>query len=304
MVKTNYLTTFVHSTWRIVRTELALFSRFPKLGLAVVAIAIVPAAYALIYLSSVWDPNAKTNELPVALVNLDQGFDYRGHVANIGAELTAELIKSETFGFRTMDDAQAARQAVQLGQLAFAVIIPKDFSASAVPGIHPGAGRVTVILSEGNNYAAAGFARRFAVDLGHQVNEALNEKRWEQVLVSADGSGKSLEKLKAGMAQLRTGALTLQDGTARYNGAATQLATGFKQLGSGIRDMESKLPSDTDLKQLQVGTQRLALRQRELGTGLEQLQAGARKLTEGAKLMQEQTSGIPFVGEKIAGGAG
>ena len=54
-----------------------------------------------------------------------------------------------------------------------------------------------VVLSEGNNYAAAGIARRFAVDLGHQVNEALNEKRWEQVLMSADGSGKSLDMLRA-----------------------------------------------------------------------------------------------------------
>lgn len=304
MSKTNYMAGFFHSTWRIIKTELALFKRFPRLVLAVLAIAIVPAAYALIYLSSVWDPNAKTNELPVGLVNLDEGFTYQGRVTNVGAELAAELIQSDIFGFRTLHDAQAARQAVRLGHLAFAVIIPKDFSSTAVPGIQPGAGKVTVVLSEGNNYAAAGFARRFAVDLGHQVNEALNEKRWEQVLVSVDGSGKSLDKLKAGMAQLRTGAAALNEGAGRYNGAATQLATGFKQLGAGIREMESKLPAEADLKQLQAGTQRLALRQRDLGAGLEQLHAGARKLTEGATLMQEQTAGIPFVGEKLAASAG
>ena len=50
---------------RIAMSELGLLRRFPRLGLAALAIAVVPAIYAMIYLSSVWDPNAKTNALPV-----------------------------------------------------------------------------------------------------------------------------------------------------------------------------------------------------------------------------------------------
>ena len=215
MSHSNPVSRFVHSTWRIVRTDLSLFRRFPRLVLATAAIALVPALYALIYLSSVWDPNAKTNTLPVAIVNLDQGFNYNGRMNNVGAELAADLVREASFGYRSMDDAQAARRAVQLGTLAFAIIIPKDFSSSALPGVQPGGGKVAVILSEGNNYAAAGFARRFAAELGHQVNEALNEKRWEQVLVSSSGSGKSLERLKAAVAQLRAGANTLNDGVGK-----------------------------------------------------------------------------------------
>lgn len=300
----NYLRYFCQSIWHILKTDLQLFRRFPRLGLAVAAIAAVPAIYALIYLSSVWDPNAKTNALPVGIVNLDAGFIYKGHSVNVGDELTQGLIRSATFGFRPAADAQAARQSVALGHLAFAVIIPADFSANAVPGLRAGGGQVTVVLSEGNNYAAAGFARRFAAELGHQVNETLNEKRWEQVLMSADGSGKSLEKLKAGIAQLRVGAQTLDAGAAKYSVAATQLSTGVKQLGAGIRTMDDKLPADADLKQLRAGTQRLSAAQRELGGGLEQLHTGAGKLTDGATLMQEQAVEIPFVGEKVAKGAG
>jgi putative membrane protein len=191
-----------------------------------------------------------------------------------------------------------------MGTLAFAIVIPGDFSANAVPGLRAGDGQVTVILSEGNNYAAAGFARRFATELGHQVNQQLNEKRWEQVLLSADGSGKSLEKLKAGMAQLRLGAQSLELNTGKFNAATNQLSTGFKQLGSGLRSLEEKLPLEADLKNLRSGTARLSSSQRELGAGLEQLQAGADKLTEGATLLQEQTVDIPFVGEKVAKGAG
>jgi putative membrane protein len=304
MQVTRYLLHWLRSAAGIVGTELALFRRFPRLGLAAVAICLVPALYALIYLSSVWDPNAKTSDLPVGIVNLDAGFSYQGRSSNVGAELTAGLIQSANFGFRALDDAATARQAVRLGSLAFAVIIPKDFSASALPGERPGGGKVTVVLSEGNNYAAAGFARRFAAELGHQVNETLNEKRWEQVLVSVDGSGKSLAKLKAGVAQLRSGTSALGDGVQRYSGVSAQLAGGYKQLGAGLRSLDAKLPTEAEIKTFKAGTQRLALRQRELGGGLEQLQAGARKLTAGATQMRDETAGIPFVGEKLSAGVG
>ena len=304
MSESNSASRLVHSTWRIVRTELSLFRRFPKLLLATAAIALVPALYALIYLSSVWDPNAKTSTLPVAIVNLDQGFNYNGRMNNVGVELKADLIKEASFGYLSMDDASAARRAVQMGTLAFAVIIPEDFSSSALPGVQPGGGKVTVILSEGNNYAAAGFGRRFAAELGHQVNEALNEKRWQQVLVSTDGSGKSLERLKAAVAQLRTGANNLNDGVGKYKAAAGQLTGGLRQVAAGVRELEAKLPAASELETLKAGTQRLLLRQRELGAGLEQLQAGSHKLTEGASAMQQQTASLPFVGEQIAAGAG
>lgn len=292
------------SCWRVMVTDLMLFRRFPRLGLAALAIVLVPAAYALIYLSSVWDPNAKTSDLPVGIVNLDQGSVYQGRDSNVGAELVTELTKSGEFGFQRMDNAEGARQSVRLGRLAFAIIIPPDFSASALPGTRPGGGKVAVVLSEGNNYAAAGIARRFAAELGHQVNEALNEQRWEQVLISADGSGKSLDKLRAGMAQLRTGAKTFSEGVVRYNGVAAQLVTGFKQVGASTRGMEARLPADNELRTLRGGTQRLTQRQREMGAGLEQLQLGADRLTTGATQLQEETVGLPFVGEKIAESAG
>jgi putative membrane protein len=304
MTTLQHLQAWARPCWRIVATDLDLFRRFPRLGLAALAIVLVPAAYALIYLSSVWDPNAKTSSLPVGIVNLDQGSVYQGRSSNVGSELVQELMRSGEFGFRAVADADTARQGVKLGRLAFAVIIPADFSASALPGNLPGGGKVVVVLSEGNNYAAAGIARRFAVELGHQVNEALNEQRWEQVLMSADGSGKSLDMLRAGMAQLRTGARTYSEGLVRYNSTAAQLVAGFKQVGASARGMEPRLPAEAELKALRNGTQRLTQRQREMGSGLEQLQLGADRLTTGATQLQEETAGLPFVGEKIAQSAG
>ncbi len=289
---------------RAVRADLALVRGSRMLRLAVLGVSIVPAIYALIYLSSVWDPNAKTSALPVALVNLDAGIHYQGHDINVGSQLGAVLIGKRMFGWQTGTDAEAARQAVASGQLAFAVIIPADFSAQAVPGAVAGGGKIRVILSEGNNYSSAGFARRFAAELGHQVNETLNEKRWELVLSTALGSQQSLARLKSGMEQVRNGARTLAQGAGQYSAAAAQVSGGFSQVASGVRTLETRLPADGDLKALASGSRQLLAGQRELGAGLEQLQGGAARLTDGARLLQTQSADIPFYGSTVAKGAG
>ena len=72
---------------RIAQIEGHFFRRYPRLLLAAAVVALIPALYVLIYLSSVWDPAAKTGALPVAIVNLDQGLEYRQHAFNVGRDL-------------------------------------------------------------------------------------------------------------------------------------------------------------------------------------------------------------------------
>ena len=295
---------FIADTLRVVRADAALIGRYRMLRLAVVAVALEPAVYALICLSSLWDPVARTSAMPVALVNLDAGVRYRDQDDNVGRELGDALLRKGLFGWRLMADAQAARQAVSAGEMAFAVIIPADFSAQAVPGAVAGGGEIRVILSEGNNYAAAGLAKHFAEQLGHQVNETLNEKRWTLVLSSAKGTQNGLDHLKASVKQLRAGATALASGAAQYSVAATALSGGVRQLGDGVRAMEARLPDESDLKALTAGSRQMIAGHHELLQGLEPLQTGAFQLARGARQMQEQSDAVPFFGGKLARGAG
>ena len=298
------MSSFLSPTLRVARADLSLIGRYQMLRLAVLAVALEPAIYALICLSSVWDPVARTSAMPVALVNLDAGIRHRHQYDNVGKELGEALMRKGLFGWRVVADAQTARQGVRAGEFAFAVIIPADFSAQAVPGAVAGGGEIRVILSEGNNYAAAGLAKHFADQLGHQVNETLNEKRWTLVLASTNGSRNGLTQLKTSVKQLRTGAILLTEGASQYSLAATTLASGFRQFSTGVRTLESHLPADPDLKALQAGSQQLVAGQRELGRGLEPLQTGASRLASGAHQMQEQSESVPFFGERLSRGAG
>lgn len=125
---------FFRDATAIICGELTLFRRFPKLRVAAAGIIVIPALYALIYLSSVRDPSAHTGELKAAIVNLDQGLNYRGQLVNMGQEVASSLKEKRTFGFVDVPVEEDAKRDVRLGHLAFALIIPKDFSANAVPG--------------------------------------------------------------------------------------------------------------------------------------------------------------------------
>jgi putative membrane protein len=90
---------FLSDAWAIFKTELTLFQRFPKLRLSAIGVIVIPAIYALTYLSSVRDPAAHTGEQKAAVVNLDQGLVYRGQDVNIGKDIAKSVREKRTFNF-------------------------------------------------------------------------------------------------------------------------------------------------------------------------------------------------------------
>ena len=300
--------------WFILRLEAQAFTRYPKLIAATLAVALVPALYAFIYLSSVWDPASRIGALPAGLVNLDQGVEYRGQVFNAGWEVAATLRKKQTFGFQDFSDEALAREQVRRGALAFVLVIPRDFSSNAVPGHEAGAGKLVVYTSEGNNFESALLARSFARELGHDVNESLNERRWKLVLLNAAGSQRSVDRLREGVHQLRSGAHELKMGmqpllggahqaalgAQRLNSGVDQLNNGMRQLGSGIRSMDAKRPRNSELERLKAGAEQLAAGHVDLSKGLTELQAGAQTVHANVGSFRDQARDNLLVPAKVS----
>ncbi|MGE5652153.1 MAG: YhgE/Pip family protein [Bacillota bacterium] len=304
---------FMQGVAAVIQADRHLFQRFPTLKLAALGMVLLPAIYAVIYLDSVWDPNAKTSALPVGLVNLDSGTSFRGQDVRFGNDVAAALEKQGQFGYQRFSDAASAQQAVRDGKLHFTVLIPKDFSQHVVAGTQPGAAKVAVYASEANNYVGAGLARRFAPELAQGVNGLMSAKRAE---LNAAGSLQSLAKLKEavmrlnvgaslltfglegavkgsgelekGTVTLKDGALQLQEGTRKLNAGAGELVPGMKQLGAGLRMMDAKKPSNGDLQALADGAHGLAAGEAEFGKSLAQLQGGARQLAGGVRQLKER----------------
>jgi YhgE/Pip-like protein len=273
----------------VARAELRYFARYPKLLLASLVVVLLPALYSVIYLSSVWEPESKTSALSVGLVNLDAGVEYQEHVFNVGWEVAAKLRAMGQFGFKSIAQEGEARQLVREGKLAFALIIPKDFSAQAIPGAEAGGGKLVIYISEGNNFETAGIAKRFAETLGHSVNESLNERRWALVLRNVAGSQRSVNSLRDGVSQLQTGAKKLSTGHTELGKGLAELRHGSQQLKAGLLTQQNEannsifMPSEvadnisraTDaMVRLDRGIQLAAEAQFKLAAGAAQLNTG------------------------------
>jgi putative membrane protein len=267
----------------------------------------------------------------VALVNQDTGLHYGTRDVNLGAEMLQTLQAQGLFGYREFSYAEDARREVRDGRLAFAVLLPPDFSRQALLGAEPGAGRLILYLSEGNNYAAAGLAKRFAPELAHRVNETLNERRWALALDTATGSQGSLAALRqgvdrlvegagsaasaarqarqgshtlvAGLARARSAGQRLQGATAQLTDGAAHFGDGLRQLGDGLRSIDARAAPERDVQALRQGGRALQRGHTELGVGLQQLQAGSATLRDGAVAFELATRELLFVDERVTQGA-
>lgn len=301
-----------------------------KLALAMAGVLFVPALYAWIYLFAMWDPASHTRDLPAGLVNLDQGAQYRKQTLNLGQEVLAAIEAQQQFAYRRYEDPQKARQDVRQGRLAFMLEIPADFSQRALPGEMPGAAKLTIYTSEGNNYASASFARRFAPEVAQRVNTMLAEARWDLVLSSAAGSQRNLDSLRSALGELHKGASELQSGlnrardggrqaalasesalesAQRLRAGAAQVAEGSQQLGGGVRQMgaslralEARMPPDSEVAALRQGTRTLADGQQEMLRGLDALGAGMLQLEAGLMQLRTAVDEIPLFGGSVAEG--
>jgi len=300
----------------IARLEAGFFLRWPRLLLAAAVVVLIPALYVVIYLTSVWDPAARTGDLPVALVNLDQGLVYRGQSFNVGREVIANIRAKPGFGYLNLGNEADARAQVRQGKLAFALIVPADFSSNAIPGAQAGAGRLVIYTSEGNSYPSAGLARRFAEDLGREVNQSLNEQRWELVLADAAGSQRSLERLHDGVVQLRLGASelaggvqqtvkateTLAQAATRLDHGVAQLTSGSKALADGIQTMFAQRARNSQLNRLNDGAKALSDGQGEMARSWVQLHQGVQAVQTSVNDFRVQANDSVFVATSVRDG--
>ena len=311
--------------------DMSLLRRYPKLQVALWVALCLPALYALIYLSSMWDPASHTDALRVALVNEDQGAEFQSRRVDLGAQIVAALQAQPQFGYVVTADAESARHAVRTGKFAFAILIPRDFSRLAVPGELAGAGKLVIYTSEGNNYAGAGFARSFAPELARRANQALNQQRWAVVLEAAASSAGGIDTLRKGIQVVQQNATDLAAGADQARVAAGALAVGSRKLAAGsdklrsglqalepvgqqfvsgarqtrdsVQAMAERLPPATELRTLRSGAGDVASGHQDLGRSLHLLGERAAQLRDGSRLLAENSESLPFVGERIAGAA-
>jgi putative membrane protein len=172
---------------------------------------------------------------------------------------------------------------VQSGVAYFALVIPPDFSATALPGTEVGS--LELITSGGTSFTATLIGERFASRVAEELNDQMGAERWRVVLSSGRDARGAVRQLSEGVDAALSGSRDLGAGIDRALSGAQELTENQRHLAEGL--------SGIDRERLVSAIGEIQQHQREIADGLagidtarlvsaeSQIAAGQRDLAEG-----------------------
>jgi putative membrane protein len=265
---------------RLARSELKRMTGGLLPKLTILALTMVPLLYGAVYLYANWDPYGNLNQIDAALVVEDTGATSKdGTELQAGKKVADSLVDGHVFNWKQVSSAEDADAGVRTGEYAFALRIPKDFSANLVsPGSFDAANQAMlhVTTNDANNYLLSTIVDKLTTAVHSTVAKEVGEETANQLLTGFGTIHASIVKAADGASELATGVGKLSDGAATLHDGTTQLVTGADQLVAG---------------------------QTQLRDGAVQLNTGASQLSSGLTELRNKTATLPTDSQKLADGA-
>jgi putative membrane protein len=250
----------------------------PKL--TIVALVMVPLLYGAVYLYANWDPYSNLDQLQAAVVVQDAGAVTKdGKELRVGRDVAKNLVDGKKFDWKIVDTPEKANAGVQNGDYAFALTIPKDFSANlASPENFNAATQamMSVTTNDANNYLLTSIVDKVTTQVHESVAKEVGQQTANALLTGYGTIHAQLVKAADGAKELASGAATLDTGVGTLKTGTGELAAGADALASG---------------------------QVKLVAGSNQLLSGAAALDKGLGQLHDQTSTLPADSRKLADGA-
>jgi putative membrane protein len=295
------------------REELSrLFGR-RLLRLAIVVVMLIPLLYGALYLWAFWDPYARLDAVPVALVNLDRPARAGDATLTAGADLAKELRDRETFGWAEVS-AFAARRGVENGTYYFSLTIPEGFSASlaSADSARPHKARLDVALHESKSMLGSQIGAKVFSEVRTAAAESASKDYFDTVLLGIADVREGLVDAADGADQLATGLEDADDGAAALSSGAYDAHEGGAKLASGLGRLSTGATSlvkgadalSSGTEQLADGASELAGGSRSLASGAEKVAGGAQSMANGMKELAGGSNKLAGASAELAQGAG
>lgn len=99
----------------------------PAAIVVITGLCFIPALYAWVNIIACWNPYVNTGNIPVAVINKDQGAVIEDNEINVGDDIVKELKKNTAIGWRFVDDWQGNYK-LNEGEYYALIEIPSNFS--------------------------------------------------------------------------------------------------------------------------------------------------------------------------------
>lgn len=262
------------------------------LMIVLVFIIAIPAIYTTLFLGSMWDPYGKLDNLPVAVVNLDEPVEYEGETLNVGKKLVDKLKEDGSLCFN-FTDADQAERGLKNGTYYMVITVPKNFSENATTLMDtvPKKMELDYKTNPGTNYIAMKMSETALEKIKTSVAQEVTKTYAETIFDKIGEAGDGMKDAADGAGEIYDGTEKLADGNKTISDNLKTLSEGTLTFKDGTSELKVGLSSYLDgVNQLSDGSTTLANGATSLLTGALKLNDGANSLSDGTKTLTSGTA--------------
>jgi putative membrane protein len=218
--------------WHIYKTDWVNIFRVPTVLFLIVALMVLPSAYAWINIKSMWDPYSNTSGIKVAVTNEDAGAELNGKRINVGNEIISTLKANHKLGWVFVKQDKAVH-GVKSGKYYAYLLIPKDFSQklTSILEINPQKPEIEFGVNEKINAVAPKITSSGASSVTAQISQAFIKTVGNAIFSGFYKVGVELEKNLPNIQKVETQIFELEK-------ALPQI----QEMGKKAIELEGKLP--------------------------------------------------------------
>ncbi|CAM3769186.1 YhgE/Pip domain-containing protein [Alkalicoccus chagannorensis] len=179
----------------IIKQDMKNIRRVPLIAVLLGGLAVLPALYAWLNLSAAWDPYDNTGDVPVAVVNEDDGVTVDDTYVSVGNEVEKALQENPDLGW-TFVSRSEAEAGVESGDYYASVYLDRTFSQDMIETVEGELDEAVVQyeVNEKINAIAPTMTETGATTLTEQLNQTFVETAAAELLEEADALGLQLEE--------------------------------------------------------------------------------------------------------------
>ncbi len=296
-------------------TELKAVLKKPMLWITMVGVALVPALYNIIFLSSMWDPYGKVSDLPVAVVNKDKTATYEGKKMTIGKDMTDNMVRNKSLDYHFVD-SEKAQKGLEKGDYYMIITLPEDLSQNAASVLTDEPKKLTIPYqtSKGHSFVASKMSETAAKSLKESVSKNITSsytkslfKNMSTLKTGLGSAANASQKIATGSKQLANGSQVMTDnlnllsnssqsfaqGTNTLYSGLTAYTGGVGQLSAGLNNLNNGLTAYTNgVGQLANGSSQLSNQSQKLLGGVAQLANGSASIQQLVNASSQLNQGL------------
>ena len=269
--------------------ELLHFFKKPVVMITFVAVALIPILYCGFLIRGTWDPYGKLENLPIAVVNLDQGAILDGEPRNVGNEFVDELKKNNGFAWNFVSP-DAAIYGMRNNHYYATITIPATFTANAasITSEQPHQAEIIYESNSFYNFVAGQISESATKELRNNLSKNLTEAYSRSIFAQFKTVSTGFGEAGKGAEKLHVGSQTISNGLSKVKANIGLLADGAQQLDNNIGLLQSGANKiSIGAGALSGGAEKLVLGGNQLQTAAGALLNGAQKATDGSNVLLE-----------------